>query len=145
MNIATLLLCAALSHAAETKVNLAEVPPAAQKTIKEKMKGGKLKRIVKDTSKGAPTYEAELTFAGRAKDISVDENGSVIEIEEAVALSTLPKPAKAAIEKAAEGGRVKSVEAISRGGSVEVYEATIKKGRKKSEVRVDPTGKPVAD
>jgi uncharacterized membrane protein YkoI len=145
MKILMLLLCASLAHSAETKVKLADLPPAVQKTIKEKTQGAKLKHIVKDTSKDAPTYEAEMFVAGKEKTVTVDATGGVVEIEETVALASLPARAQGAIMKAAEGGKVLKVESVSHGGAVEIYEALIKKAGKKKEFAVDPDGKPVAD
>jgi len=146
MNISILLLCATLGHSAETKVKLTDLPPAAQKTITEKSQGAKLKHILKDTSKDAPTFEAEMSVAGMEKSVTVDANGNIVELDETVALSALPARAQGAIMKAAEGGgKIRKVESISHGGPVEFYEALMKKAGKKSIIRVDPEGKPVAD
>ena len=144
ISLAAILLVATAtaSRAAETKVKLADLPAPVAKTVKQQSQGAKLKRVVKDVEGRVTTYEAELTVAGRAKDVTIDPDGTVTEVEEEVPLSTLPAAAKAAIEKAAEGGKLLRVEAISHNGPVEVYEAEIKKGSKKTETRVDPAGNP---
>ncbi|MBI3551101.1 MAG: hypothetical protein HY077_01170 [Elusimicrobia bacterium] len=145
MNISILLFCAALARSGETKVKLGDLPPAVQKTIKEKSAGAKIKRILKDASKDATTYEAEMTVAGRDKNVTVDSNGNLVEVEETVDLKTLPLRTQGAIEAAAAGGKILKVESLSHGGPVESYEALIKKAGKKTEFHVDPEGRPLAD
>ena len=138
MTIIALLLSTTLCRAAETKIKLKDAPAPVQATVNEQTKGAKLKRLVKN---GA-VYEAELTVNGRKKDVSMDATGAVSEVEEEVALKELPAAAKAAVEKAAEGGKILAVEAVSYGGPIAVYEAEIKKAGKKIQVRVDPSGNP---
>jgi hypothetical protein len=146
MKLSILLLCASLSRAADLKVKLDDLPPAAQKTIKDKSQGAKIRHIIKDTSKDAPTFEAELSVAGKEKSVTVDAAGNIVELDETLALSELPPRAQGAIMKAAEGGgKIRRVESVSHGGPVEFYEALMKKAGKKSIIRVDPEGNPVAD
>jgi len=137
------LLSAVAAHASEKTIKLSAAPAPVQKTIKEKSQGAKLKRIVVDTSNGGVAYEAEMTVAGRSKDVTIDAAGNILEVEETVTLDSLPTHARLAVENAAEGGKIKSLESVSHGGAVEVYEATIKKAGKKFEFKVDPTGKPL--
>lgn len=140
--IAVAVLCSP-AYAGESKVKLADLPAAVQKTVKEQSQGAKLKRLLKDAQGKAVTYEAELTVNGHSKDVSIDPDGNITEVEEEVTLSAVPAPAKAALEKIAGTGKIVRVEAISHNGPVEVYEADIKSGKKTSEARVDPTGKEV--
>ena len=66
--------------------------------------------------------------------------GAVVEVEEAVDLSGIPAPAKAAIEKRAAGGTIKKVESVTHGSTVS-YEAAIRtKTGKNVEVDVNADG-----
>jgi len=76
---------------------------------------------------------------GHGKDVSMDASGTVIEVEEEVALGSIPAAARAAIEKAAAGGKIAKVEKVT--GEKEVaYEAALRKDGKRSEVRVSADG-----
>lgn len=132
---------------ADTRVKMADLPPAVQKTVKEQSQGATLRGLSKEVEKGKTTYEAELTVNGHHKDLTIDESGAIVEIEEQVAIGTIPAAAKEAIEKAAGKSKILSVEAVSQGGKVVAYEAVTQAvaGGKKKEVRVDPEGKPAPE
>ncbi len=140
-----LCLCASLSQAKDKKVKMADLPAAVQNTVKEQSKGAKLRGLVSEVEKGKTVYEAKLTVNGHHKDVSIDADGKVIDIEEVVPLASVPAAAKAAIEQAAGKGKILRVEAVSQGDKVVAYEAAVKLAGKKSEVRVDPDGKPAPE
>ena len=122
---------------------MSDLPPAVQATVKEQSKGATIRGFTKETEKGKTTYEVELTKDGRGKDVSMDANGKVVEVEEEVALNSIPAAARTAIEKGATGGKVLKVEAVSAGsGAPQAFEAQVLKGGKRSEVRVAPDGSP---
>jgi uncharacterized membrane protein YkoI len=133
------VLIAGSMAAAETKVKMQELPPAVQKSVQEQTKGAKLVGLSKETEKGKTVYEVETTNGGRTRDLTLDETGAVVEVEQEVTLDSLPAPAKAAIEKKAAGGTIKKVESLTKGGTV-TYEAAIVKGGKTSEIQVAADG-----
>jgi hypothetical protein len=47
---------------------------------------------------------------GHGKDVSFDAAGNLVSVEEEVALESVPSAAKAAIDKATAGGKIKKVE-----------------------------------
>ena len=63
-------------------------------------------------------------------------------VEEETTLDKIPVPARAALEKAADTGKIALVEIVTEGGKTS-YEAQIKNGRKTSEIAVDATGRKV--
>jgi uncharacterized membrane protein YkoI len=136
-------LCMALltltAFAAETAVKMKDLPPAVQKTVAEQTKGAQIKGISKEVEKGKTTYEVETLLNGKSRDLTFDAAGALVSVEEAVPLDTIPSAAKAAIEKLATGGKIKSVESVTKGQTVS-YEAVIVKGLKKSEVVVAADG-----
>jgi uncharacterized membrane protein YkoI len=139
------LLLASGVSAAEKRVKMESLPPAVQKTVQEQAKGATIRGLTKETEDGKTFYEAELKINGHNKDLLIDPAGSVVEIEEEVALASLPAAVKDAIQKHAAKGRIALVESVSKNGSLVAYEAKIKTAGKTSEVRVNPDGSPAKE
>jgi uncharacterized membrane protein YkoI len=133
------LLFAAVAIAGETSVKVKDLPPAVQKTVGEQTKGAQIKGLSKEVEKGKTMYEVETMVNGKSRDLLIDANGTLVSEEEPVAIDTIPAAAKAAIEKLAGGGKIKSVESVTKNQTVS-YEAVIVKGLKKSEVVVRADG-----
>jgi len=64
-----------------------------------------------------------------------------IEIEEEVAIASLPPAVNEGLTKAAGKGTIEKVESLTKKGKIVAYEAVVKTGTKKSEVQVGPDGK----
>jgi uncharacterized membrane protein YkoI len=139
------LLLASGVSAAEKRVKMESLPPAVQKTVQEQAKGATIRGLTKETEDGKTFYEAELKINGHNKDLLIDPAGSVVEIEEEVALASLPAAVKDAIQKHAAKGRIALVESVSKNDSLVAYEAKIKTAGKTSEVRVNPDGSPAKE
>jgi len=61
-------------------VTMADLPAAAQKTLKREAKGGKVEELRKETRKdGRVAYEAEIVKNGKGTDIEVSADGKVLE------------------------------------------------------------------
>jgi hypothetical protein len=130
--------------AQEKKIQRSDLPPAVQKTVDEQSKGATVKGFSTEVEDGKKIYEVELTVNGRGKDISMDAQGHVLEIEEEVALESLPSAAKDGLTKAAGKGTIQKVEALTKNGKLVAYEAQLKTGKKDSEIQVGPDGKKLA-
>jgi uncharacterized membrane protein YkoI len=135
----SLLLIPALS--ADTKVKMADLPPAVQAAVKEQTKTATLVGLSKETENGKTTYEAETTVNGKSRDVSFDKTGAIVAVEQEVDLDSLPAAAKTAIQKKIGTGALKKVESVTEGKSTS-YEATIVKAGKSSEVGVNADGTP---
>jgi uncharacterized membrane protein YkoI len=135
----SLLLIPALS--ADTKVKMADLPPAVQAAVKEQTKTATLVGLSKETENGKTTYEAETAVNGKSRDVSFDKTGAIVGVEQEVDLDSLPVASKAAIQKKVGSGKLKKVESVTEGKSVS-YEATIEKAGKSSEVGVNADGTP---
>jgi uncharacterized membrane protein YkoI len=136
---------ASLALAAEKKIKLSDAPPAVQQAIKDATKDATLVGVSTDVENGKTEYEAETKVNGHGKDITFDENGKLLAIEEEVSLDSLPAAAKAAIEKQAAGAKIRKVEKITKGDNSVIYEAGITKGGKRSEVLVGADGSPAKE
>ena len=137
---ASLLLIPALS-AADTKVKMADLPPAVQAAVKEQTKSATLVGLVKETENGKTTYEAETTVNGKTRDVAFDKTGAIVAVEQEVDVDSIPAAAKAAIQKKVGTGKLTKVESVTEGKAVS-YEATIVKAGKSSEVGVNADGTP---
>ncbi len=127
------------ARAAETKIAMQDLPVAVQNAVKEQSKGATIRGFTKEVENGATEYEAELAVNGHGKDISFDAAGHLVSVEEEVKLENLPAAARAAIQKAAEGGTLRKVESVTEHGK-SFYEASIRRGGKSSEIQVDSNG-----
>ncbi|SRR5579871_138675 len=133
------LLCAAFAVAAETKIEKKDLPAAVQKAADEQTKGAQIKGYSKEIEKGKTLYEVETSVNGHGRDLTFDATGKLVETEEEIAIDRVPAAAKAAIEKASTGGKLNKVEAVTHDNKT-VYEASITKGGKKSEVLFNGDG-----
>ena len=125
--------------AGEVKVKMNDLPPAVQAAVREQSKGAAIRGLSKEVENGKTEYEAALTVDGHGRDVSFDSAGKVISVEDEIALSNVPEPARAAIQKAAQGGTVRKVELVNERGK-SFYEAEIRTGGKSSEIQVDASG-----
>lgn len=124
----------------EHRVKMRELPKAVQETVREQSKGATIKGFSKETEHGQTYYEVEMRVDGHGKDVLIDSKGAVVEIEETVALESLPPDVRVTIEHNADKGKVYKVEAITKNGALAVYEAVVQKGSKKAEIKVKPDG-----
>ena len=133
------------AQAWERAVKLEDLPAAVKKTVLEVSKGLKLRGLTREVEKGQTFYEAELEVEGRTRDVIIDATGAVVLIEEEVPWDSVPAAVRAAIEKGAEGRKIVLVETLTRNGTIEAYEAHVKKGWRKTEIKVDPDGNPIVE
>jgi uncharacterized membrane protein YkoI len=137
------LFLAGICCAQEKKIKRSDLPPAVEKTAAEVSKGATIKGFSEETDKGKTTYEVEMIVNGHTKDVELDPSGAIVEIEEQVAIDSLPANVKAGLVAKAVGGKIRNVEAITKNGKLVAYEAHVDTGGKKSEIQVGPDGKPL--
>jgi uncharacterized membrane protein YkoI len=130
--------------ATEKKVQLKDLPSAVQRAMTQQTKGAQIKGYELEVENGKTFYEAETVVNGKSRDILFDAAGALVEVEEETTLDSIPAPAKAALEKAAAGGKITKVETVTSGGRVN-YEAAITKGMKRSEFAVGADGSVVKE
>ena len=143
--VATVLaLCFAVSaFGQEKKVKKSDLPAAVQKTADEQSKGATVRGYGQETEDGKVAYEVQLTVNGHGKDITIDPQGNVMEIEEEVDMKSLPAEVRAGLEKQAGKATLGKVESLTKHGSLVAYEAQVRDGEKHSEIQVGPNGKPL--
>jgi hypothetical protein len=147
-NPRVLLLAANLALAGSTvgqerKINRSELPAAVEKTVVEQTKGATIRGFSEEKENGQTTYEAEMLVNGHTKDVQMDKNGAVMEVEEQVDLQAVPAEVKAGLQAKAGKGKITKVESITKKQKLVAYEAQVVTDGKKSEVQVAPDGKPL--
>jgi hypothetical protein len=128
----------------EKKIKRSDLPPAVEKAVTEQSKGATIRGFSREIEEGKTFYEMELTVNGHGKDVLMDVDGKVVEVEEQVALDSLSPAVKKGLETAAGKGKILKVESLTKRGTVVAYEAVVRTGTKKSEIQVGPDGKPLA-
>jgi uncharacterized membrane protein YkoI len=133
-----------ISSAQEKKIKRSDLPPAVEKTVADISKGATIKGFSQETEKGKTSYEVEMVVSGHTKDVEMDASGTILEIEEEVALDSLSADVKAGLTAKASGGTILKVESLTKNGKLVAYEAKVKSaGKKSSEIQVGPDGKPL--
>jgi hypothetical protein len=132
------------SSAQEKRLKKSDLPAAVQRTAEEQSKGAIVNGYSREMDQGKPVYEVAMTVNGHTRDVSIDAEGMVIEVEEQVALQSLPAPVRVALEKKAATGRITKVESLTKRGVLVAYEAQVRAGNKKSEIQVGPGGESLA-
>jgi uncharacterized membrane protein YkoI len=132
-----------LAQETERPARMKDLPQAVQTTVREQSRGAAVRGLSIETENGQTFYEASLKVKGRIRDVLIDANGNVVEIEEQVTLASLPPAARAEIVKQAGKGRILTVESITKNNAIVAYEAHVKTAGKISEIKIDPDGKPL--
>jgi hypothetical protein len=130
--------------AKDKQLKKSDLPAAVQKAADEQSKGATVRGYASEVEDGKLQYELQLTVNGHSKDVSIAPDGAVLEIEEQVALDTLPAAVREGLQKKAGAGKITKVESLTKHGVLVAYEAGVLTGKKKSEVQVGPDGKPLA-
>jgi uncharacterized membrane protein YkoI len=138
-----LLAGTALGQETERPARMKDLPQAVQTTVREQSRGAAVRGLSIETENGQTFYEASLKVKGRIRDVLIDANGTVVEIEEQATLASLPPAARAEIVKQAGKSRILTVESITKNNAIVAYEAHVKTSGKISEIKVDPDGKPL--
>ncbi len=126
------LTIAATAQAQEKGITRDQLPPAVEKTVAEQSQGATIKGFATEIDKGMKVYEVELTVNGHGKDITMDKDGKIVEVEEEVAMESLSPEVKAALTKAAGSGTIMKIESLTQVAKLVAYEASVKKGSKVS-------------
>lgn len=137
------LLLAGTASAQEKKIKRSDLPPAVEKTVAAQSAGATIRGFSTEKEKGQILYEVEMTVNGHSKDISMAADGSIVEIEEQVALDSLSPEVKAGLLAKAGKGKILKVESLTKKDKLVAYEAQVETNGKKSEVQVGPDGKPL--
>lgn len=138
---ATLLAGSAMAQ--EKKIKRSDLPPAVEKTVAAQSKGATITGFAEEVENGKTYFEVEMKVNGHSKDVLIDPSGVVAEVEEDVAMDSLPAAVKSGLQAKAGKGKLVAVESLTKKDKLVAYEGTVMTAGKKSEVQVGPDGKPL--
>jgi len=145
--VATVALAATITaraSAQEKQLKRSDLPLAVQKTADAQSAGATVRGYSSEVESGKVEYEVALMIHGHKRDVSIAEDGTVLEIENEVVLDSLPAPVRTGLKEAAGSGQIVKVESLTKHGAIVAYEAQVHTGTKRSEVQVGPDGKTLA-
>jgi uncharacterized membrane protein YkoI len=134
------LFLVAQAREQERKIKREQLPAAVEKTVAAESQGATIKGFASEREHGQQFYEVSLIVNGHHKDILIDRNGHVVEVEEEVSFDSLPQIVQETLRKRARGGKMTVVESLTKQGQLVAYEAHIKHGIRRSEIQVGPNG-----
>lgn len=100
------LLFAGTASAQEKKIKRTDLPPAVEKTVAAQSAGATIRGFSSEVEKGQTLYEAEMMVKGHTKDVLMAADGSIVEVEEQVALDSLSAEVKAGLQAKAGKGKI---------------------------------------
>jgi hypothetical protein len=137
------LVAAATASIAEEPVKKSDLPALVQKTADAQSAGATVVGYSKDKEHGHVEYEVQLMVGDRTKDVTIDSQGRVLEVEEQVAADALPANVFHGLTGQARKGKIAKVESLTRNGRIVAYEAQVI-GGKHAEIQVGPDGQKLA-
>ena len=143
--VGTLLLsglASAQDH--EKKVKRSDLPAAVEKAVVAQSQGSTIRGFSQEKENGRTFYEAELMTNGHSKDVLIDEDGNVVEVEEQVAMDSLSPSVGTALQAKAGGRKIVKVESLTKKGKLVAYEAQVRANGRKSEIQGGPGGESLA-
>lgn len=140
MVVFTAALMLSISQAQERKIRRSQLPRAVEETVAKESEGATIKGFATEIEKGQKMYEVELTVNGHGKDILMDKQGNIVEIEEEVTMDSLSAAVREGLQKAAGAGTIGMIESLTKRGKLVAYEAHVRNGKKRFEIQVGPKG-----
>ena len=127
----------------EKKIQRSDLPPSVERTVAAQSRGATIKGFSQEEENGQTYYEAEMMVGGHSKDVLIDKDGRIVEVEEQVAFDSLPAGVKDSLKNKAGHGKIVKVESLTKHDKLVAYEAKVQSNGKKSEIQVGPDGKPL--
>lgn len=131
-------------QAQEKKIKRSDLPAAVEHTVAAQSQGATIRGFSQEEEKGQTYYEAEMIVDGHTKDVLIDKDGAVVEVEEEIPFDALPADAKKGLQNKVGTARIVKVESLTKHGKLVAYEAQFVSKGKNREVQVGPDGKPLA-
>jgi hypothetical protein len=129
--------------AQEKKIKRSDLPSAVEQTVAAHSQGATIRGFSEEKENGQTFYEAELMVNGHSKDVLMDANGQIVEVEEQVAVDSLSPAVRDGLQAKTGKGKLVKVESLTKNGKLVAYEAKVVIDGKRLEVQVGPDGKPL--
>ncbi len=123
----------------EQSLKRKDVPKTILAAFEQSYPKAKVQGYSKETDKGKTVYEIESKEGKTARDVSYNEDGSLVSVEESIQYSELPETVRGAIAKEYPKHKAVICEKIMKGTTTE-FEVLLKSGKQKIEVVYNPDG-----
>lgn len=140
---AGMLAFAALAYADEEKeeqLAKQDVPGAVLSAFEKTYSKAVVKGYSREEKDGKTLYEVESLEGKIHRDVSYLEDGSLVLVEEVVAVKSLPEAVRQTVKKEHPKGKIELAEKIMQGTTIK-YEVVVTEGKKKLEIKLDASGK----
>jgi hypothetical protein len=142
-NVCLVVALVATVSMAEEPIKKSDLPVVVQKTADAQGAGASVLGYTKDKSHGSVEYEVQMRVGDHTKDVTIDPQGRVLEVEEQVAADNLPANVFHGLSAQAGKGKITKIESLTRDGKIVAYEAQVS-GGKHAEIQVGPDGQKLA-
>jgi hypothetical protein len=115
------------AKADEQNVPIDKLPSAVLKAVTRRFPKAEIEKAVKEVEGGATTYEVELEIKDRSVDVSLKEDGTILEIEREVPIDKLPAAVKKKLATKYPNAKIEKAEEVTKGEDGPVrYEVVIR-------------------
>lgn len=138
------LLASAAARAGEHRVRANEVPPSVRAAIAKRYPRAAILGYVKETERGAVSYEVSLRLGGRATDVGVSPEGRILSQEDRIDRNDLPaEVSNALLAPAYRQGHIERIERIVEpdGNGAARFEILLRMAGRKLELTFEGDGR----
>ncbi len=136
----SLALVPSSARAGEKHLSEKQMPAAVLAAFHKAYPAATIRGMAMETEHGKTNYEIESLDGKTRRDLSYQEDGTLLEIEEVIPEADLPAPVLAAVNAKHPGAKIAKAEKDTRGTTV-TYEIHVKDAQRPREVVVTPEGK----
>jgi len=139
----TLAVSAAAKQEAgkEETVPMDKAPQAVRAAIEKEVPDAKAMELKREVEDGFAAYEAEFVRSDVKQSLKITEDGTIVEKEQQVAVSTLPPAVAAQVKKHFPKATIREAQQVV----LTYYEVTLDVGGKERELKIYANGQPVED
>jgi hypothetical protein len=138
---AAILLAITSVSFAERRLSKSDLPAPVWKTADAQSAGATVVGYSKDVERGKVEYEVQLMVDGHTKDVTIDPQGNLLEVEEQVQPDALPANVLSGLRAQAGKGSITKIESLMKHDKIVAYEAQVAAGKRHREIQVGPDGK----
>jgi hypothetical protein len=138
------VLIAAPAPAGEESVPLDKLPAKVTAAVKAKFPKAELVSAQKELEDGKTLFEVAIKNEGHNVEVTVKDDGTIVEIEKEITTKDLPKAVADALDAKYPKADIKKVEEITVGTTINYELLLVTADKKRLEVKFDKDGKVVA-
>lgn len=112
------VMCLVLAAGCSQTVDLNQASPPAAEAVKKAFPAASITKVTVESGEPSKSYEVGLTEGEQVMEVTVSEDGFIIEAETVVALSDAPAPVREAVMKAVGDGKLFKLEKVEHRGRV---------------------------